>query len=378
MLNLKFIQENKETVIERLAVKNFDARESVEKIIALDNQRKSLQQEAEAKQAQMNIIAKEIGKLMQSGQKEAAEKARQETADLKSAIAGLNSRRTEVSNELTDILLRLPNMPHASVAKGKSEADNEIVKIVDNIPQKHENDLPHWELARKYDLIDFETGVKITGAGFPLYKGLGVTLPDGSIVWLNSDSELKCPAQFSGDSREINFSGEGYFDVVKNPEKPMIVKLENGIQVIVKGTKFNLTSYKNDDNVSALLLSGNITVLRTKHSKQEEIKVKPNERIWIEKKERQKVNLTVPAETLPILGWKDGWLIFDETPIAEVLKKLERWHGMTFEVKDPEILDQKFTARFHEESISQILEIMHNVALLRFEIKDKTAVLYKY
>ena len=98
----------------------------------------------------------------------------------------------------------------------------------------------------------------------------------------------------------------------------------------------------------------------------------------IEKKERQKVNLTVPAETLPILGWKDGWLIFDETPIAEVLKKLERWHGMTFEVKDPEILDQKFTARFHEESISQILEIMHNVALLRFEIKDKTAVLYKY
>ena len=103
-----------------------------------------------------------------------------------------------------------------------------------------------------------------------------VTLPDGSIVWLNSDSELKCPAQFSGDSREINFSGEGYFDVVKNPEKPMIVKLENGIQVIVKGTKFNLTSYKNDDNVSALLLSCNITFLRTKHSKQEEIKVKPN------------------------------------------------------------------------------------------------------
>ena len=172
MLNLKFIQENKETVIERLAVKNFDARESVEKIIALDNQRKSLQQEAEAKQAQMNIIAKEIGKLMQSGQKEAAEKARQETADLKSAIAGLNSRRTEVSNEFTDILLRLPNMPHASVAKGKSEADNEIVKIVDNIPQKHENDLPHWELARKYDMIDIETGEKITSAGFQQYKGL--------------------------------------------------------------------------------------------------------------------------------------------------------------------------------------------------------------
>ena len=206
MLNLKFIQENKETVIERLAVKNFDARESVEKIIALDNQRKSLQQEAEAKQAQMNIIAKEIGKLMQSGQKEAAEKARQETADLKSAIAGLNSRRTEVSNELTDILLRLPNMPHASVAKGKSEADNEIVKIVDNIPQKHENDLPHWELARKYDLIDFETGVKITGAGFPLYKGLGARLQRALINFFLDENikagyqEVQPPLMVNADS----------------------------------------------------------------------------------------------------------------------------------------------------------------------------------
>ena len=135
MLNLKFIQENKETVIERLAVKNFDARESVEKIIALDNQRKSLQQEAEAKQAQMNIIAKEIGKLMQSGQKEAAEKARQETADLKSAIAGLNSRRTEVSNELTDILLRLPNMPHASVAKESLKQTMRSLKLSTTYPK---------------------------------------------------------------------------------------------------------------------------------------------------------------------------------------------------------------------------------------------------
>lgn len=222
MLNLKFIQENKETVIERLAVKNFDARESVEKIIALDNQRKSLQQEAEAKQAQMNIIAKEIGKLMQSGQKEAAEKARQETADLKSAIAGLNSRRTEVSNELTDILLRLPNMPHASVAKGKSEADNEIVKIVDNIPQKHENDLPHWELARKYDLIDFETGVKITGAGFPLYKGLGARLQRALINFFLDENikagyqEVQPPLMVNADSwlRNRTVTGQRRSDVL--------------------------------------------------------------------------------------------------------------------------------------------------------------------
>ena len=112
MLNLKFIQENKETVIERLAVKNVDAREIVEKIIALDKQRKSLQQETETRQAKMNSIAKQIGQLMHSGQKEEAEKKRQETTELKTSIAELNSQGKEVSTELNNLLPRLPNMPH--------------------------------------------------------------------------------------------------------------------------------------------------------------------------------------------------------------------------------------------------------------------------
>lgn len=176
MLNLKFIQENKEMVIERLAVKNFDARESVEKIVHLDEQRKALQQESEAKQAEMNNISKQIGAMMQSGKKEEAEHARKQTTDLKDQIAVLTSRLNDVSTDLTAILLRLPNIPHISVAKGKSEADNVIIKTVDNVPVKHENDIPHWDLAKKYNLIDFETGVKITGAGFPLYKGMGARL----------------------------------------------------------------------------------------------------------------------------------------------------------------------------------------------------------
>lgn len=176
MLNLKFIQENKETVIERLAVKNFDAREIVEKIIYLDEKRRKIQQESESKQAEMNRIAKEIGNLMKDGRKDDAEKARKETSELKEQIATAVPLLNQVSEELNEILLRLPNMPHISVPRGKSEADNQIVKIVENIPQKHENDIPHWELAKKYNLIDFETGVKITGAGFPLYKGLGARL----------------------------------------------------------------------------------------------------------------------------------------------------------------------------------------------------------
>lgn len=206
MLNLKFIQENKETVIERLAVKNVDAREAVEKIITLDEQRKTLQQEAENKQAQMNNTAKEIGALMQSGKKEEAEKARQETTELKNEIADLNNRRNDVGNELTTLLLRLPNMPHVSVPKGKSEADNVVVKISENIPQKNASDVPHWELTKKYDLIDFEIGVKITGAGFPLYKGLGARLQRALINFFLDENikagyqEVQPPLMVNADS----------------------------------------------------------------------------------------------------------------------------------------------------------------------------------
>ncbi len=228
MLNLKFIQENKETVIERLAVKNFDARESVEKIIELDNQRKSLQQEAENKQAQMNIIAKQIGQLMQSGQKETAEKARQETSDLKASITELNNQRNDVNTALNDILLRLPNLPHPSVAKGKSDADNEIIKIVEIIPQKHENDLPHWELAKKYDLIDFETGVKITGAGFPLYKGLGARL-QRALIYFFLEENIKA----------------GYQEV----QPPLMVNTESAYGTGQLPDKDGQMYYANEDNL---------------------------------------------------------------------------------------------------------------------------------
>lgn len=228
--------------------------------------------------------------------------------------------------------------------------------------------------------IDFLQNQTIAQLEYHTNKGVKghITLPDGSTVWLNSDSELKCPALFTGNEREISFSGEGFFDVVKNPDKPMIVRLDNNIRVVVKGTKFNLASYKNDDHISALLLSGNITVVRTHEKELEEIKVKPNEQVSIHKNRSQEIDLTVPAETFPILSWKEGWLIFNETPVSEVLKKLERWHGIAFEVRDPEILNQKFSARFHEESITQILEMMKGVALLQYELKDKTAILSKY
>ena len=228
MLNLRFIQENKELVIERLAVKNFDGREMVEKIIELDNQRKALQQEAEQKQATMNQIAKQIGQLMQKGQKEEAEQARQTTAELKSSIADLTNQRNEVGTELNNILLRLPNLPHSSVPRGKSETDNEVIKIVPEIPQKQESDIPHWELTKKYDLIDFETGVKITGAGFPLYKGLGAKLQRALINFFLEEN-----------------SKAGYLEV----QPPLMVNEDSGYGTGQLPDKDGQMYYVNEDNL---------------------------------------------------------------------------------------------------------------------------------
>lgn len=176
MLSLKFIQENKETVIRKLAVKNFDAKELVDKIIYLDNKRKELQKLSDEKLSEINSISKQIGALMKEGKKAEAETAKTRTTALKEEIAGLTTKHNATFAELNDLIIRLPNLPHDSVHPGKSDADNEIVKISDRIPPHEEGQLPHWDLAKKYNLIDFEVGVKITGAGFPVYKGIGARL----------------------------------------------------------------------------------------------------------------------------------------------------------------------------------------------------------
>jgi len=205
-MNLKFIQENKEDVIKRLKVKNFDARELVDKIIELDSKRRSLQKESESKQAEMNAISKEIGMLFKSGKTEEANVAKTKTTALKELISNLTNELSQINEELRIATLRLPNLPHKSVPTGKSDADNVVVKIVDNVPQKTDKDIPHWELAKKYDLIDFELGVKITGAGFPVYKGYGAKLQRALINFFldqNTNAgyqEIEPPLMINSDS----------------------------------------------------------------------------------------------------------------------------------------------------------------------------------
>ena len=176
MLTLKVLRDNPEKVIERLAVKNFDAREIVEKVIALDDRRKALQTESDSLLSEQKKAAAAIGMLMKQGKKEEAEAAKKEVASLKARSTELLAQAEENNKELESQLVLLPNMPCELVPLGKSAADNLVVKEGGPEPDLPENALPHWELAKKYDIIDFDLGVKITGAGFPVYKGKGAKL----------------------------------------------------------------------------------------------------------------------------------------------------------------------------------------------------------
>lgn len=176
MLTLKLLRESPDFVIRRLAVKNFDARAIVEQIIALDDRRKALQTESDALLGQQKKAAAAIGQLMKEGRREEAEAAKAEVAALKARSTELLAQADANNAELQNQLVLLPNLPCEIVPEGKGAEDNLVVKMGGEEPQLPEGALPHWELARKYDIIDFDLGVKITGAGFPVYKGKGARL----------------------------------------------------------------------------------------------------------------------------------------------------------------------------------------------------------
>ena len=176
MLTIKYIQEHKDEVICRLAVKGFQAGEIVGQAFDMDMLRKKLQTQADNFLSEINAKSKEIGQLMKSGQKELAETMKQEVSELKERAAGLVHEQEAAEQKLKELLVLLPNLPHESVPQGKTAGDNVVVREGGVLPELPSDALPHWELAKKYELIDFELGVKITGAGFPVYKGKGARL----------------------------------------------------------------------------------------------------------------------------------------------------------------------------------------------------------
>ena len=176
MLQIAYIRENQEQVVKALAKRNLDATEMIQKVIDLDEQRRATQVELDNILAESNKLSKEIGDLMRNGEKSKAEILKEKTAKLKDKTADLKDRLNTVSEELTNQLYQIPNTPAAIVPEGKTPEDNVTVFEQGEIPVLAEGSLPHWELAKKYDIIDFELGAKITGAGFPVYKGKGAKL----------------------------------------------------------------------------------------------------------------------------------------------------------------------------------------------------------
>lgn len=173
MLTIKQITENKEAVLSRLAVKNFKNVSLIDEIIELDTNRKKIQHQGDTLQSELNKISKEIGAFMKSGKIQEAEQLKKRNTEIKEETTKLNQQLTSTEEKLNSLLVQLPNLPHESVPAGKSAEDNLIVRSGGEIPTLPETALPHWDLAKKYDIIDFELGTKLTGAGFPVYKGKG-------------------------------------------------------------------------------------------------------------------------------------------------------------------------------------------------------------
>lgn len=204
-----------------------------------------------------------------------------------------------------------------------------------------------------------ERGIKATFA-----------LPDGSMVKLNSDSKLTFPDKFLGSTREVKLEGEGYFIVAKDSAHPMIVNTTKNFSVKVTGTEFNVKSYDNDDYAEATLYSGTIDLITSKG----EIKVAPCQQAYVRADDN--VRVVAPAMLDNTKAWTEGRLVFESTPMPEVIKMLERWHGIDVVVRDQNVLKYKITADFNSESVPQIMYVLKNCALIDYKIDGKTVYLF--
>jgi seryl-tRNA synthetase len=206
MIQIQTIRDKKEFVIERLAVKNFDAGKLITQIIDIDETRRTAQKELDALLSESNTLAKQVGELMRSGKKAEADELKNKSGALKESSKQLGEKLAELEKQQHDLLVTLPNLPSEKVPCGKTPTDNEVMLEEGRIPQLPESAKPHWELTAQYDIIDFELGVKLTGAGFPVYKGKGARLQRALINFFldkataNGYREIQPPILVNEDS----------------------------------------------------------------------------------------------------------------------------------------------------------------------------------
>jgi len=200
-----------------------------------------------------------------------------------------------------------------------------------------------------------------------------VTLPDGTFVWLNHNSSLKYPAMFHGNTRSVELKGEGYFEVIHNSKIPFIVKAGE-IEVIARGTTFNIMAYPDEDKIETSLINGHVELQRTTSDSKliPLLKMKPTDLAVF-----QKFNNEISTRTISddrYFSWKEGKLVFNKEPIGEVVKKLSRWFNCDIQVKDPELLDLTYTATFVNETLPQVMELMALVSPVKYSISDRKEI----
>jgi len=176
MLTIQFIRDHRDPILEKLKIKNFKEPGLIDRIISTDDERRSLQVKTNELQAEMNQLSKEIGNLFKQGDTEKANQVKEQTTGIKKTLDSLEKELQEALQSLNEMLVQVPNIPHHSVPPGNSETDNRVVREGGALPELHKEALPHWELGKKHNLIDFDLGVKITGGGFPVYRGKGAQL----------------------------------------------------------------------------------------------------------------------------------------------------------------------------------------------------------
>jgi len=227
MLQVSYIRENRDKVLERLAVKNFKQPELVDEVITLDDSRRQTQNALDNVSAEANSASKKIGELMRSGNKEEAENIKNKTGTWKEEIKQLGEKLSGIEEALYQKLVLLPNLPHSSVPKGLTPEDNEVVLENGIKPALSANALPHWELAAKYNLIDFELGVKITGAGFPVYKNKGAKLQRALINYFIDEAEKAGYSEVSVPLMVNEASGFGTSQLPDKEGQMYFVGLDN-------------------------------------------------------------------------------------------------------------------------------------------------------
>ena len=199
-----------------------------------------------------------------------------------------------------------------------------------------------------------------------------ITLPDGSEVILNSASTLRTPARYENGKRVVELEGEGYFKVESNPDWPMYVRTSRGVTVKVTGTEFNLSTYSDDAALKLTLVRGRVSLLDEKNDT--EIAVREKEEVVIGNRRQLETPTRKPADIKVNTSWKDGYLVFDNTPIREVIKKMERWYGIDITIADARVMNNTFTASFRSESLQQVLTLLDITCGIKSKIKSPTEV----